>query len=73
MAGSRFDFAWIDKAWTWSHRVDEVLVRRSAGSFATLGECMADARTAGFHADVRAGDGKAASGAPGGAHGLTGS
>jgi hypothetical protein len=55
MPHDTFDFAFVQQSWTWSHRVGERIVDSSTRAFATLNECIADARKAGFHAEDRAG------------------
>ena len=50
MPHDRFDFAFVQRVWTWTHRIGGDVVDRSSGSFATLSDCIADARKAGFHA-----------------------
>jgi hypothetical protein len=50
MAEDSFDFAFVDKTWTWSHRVGNQVVETSTRSFSNLNDCIGDARGAGFHA-----------------------
>lgn len=52
MAEDSFDFAFVDKAWTWSHRVGNQIVETSTRSFSNLNDCIGDARRAGFHASA---------------------
>jgi len=52
MADDTFDFAFVDKAWTWSHRMRDEVVETSTRSFPSLHDCMGDARRAGFHASA---------------------
>jgi hypothetical protein len=52
MAEDSFDFAFVDKAWTWSHRVSNQIVETSTRSFSNLNDCIGDARRAGFHASA---------------------
>jgi hypothetical protein len=47
-----FDFCFVDRAWTWTHRVDGAAVADSTRTFPTLSGCVADAATAGFQAGV---------------------
>lgn len=55
MPHDSFDFTFVQRAWSWSHRVGDAVVARSSRAFATLNECIADARKAGFHSDVATG------------------
>jgi hypothetical protein len=52
MAEDSFDFAFVDKAWTWAHRVGDQIVETSTRSFSNLNDCIGDARKAGFHASA---------------------
>ncbi len=44
-----FDFSYSAGAWTWSHAVGDQIVRTATRSFATLYDCVLDARSAGFN------------------------
>jgi hypothetical protein len=52
MAEDSFDFAFVDKAWTWCHRIGNEIVETSTRSFSNLNDCIGDARSAGFHASA---------------------
>jgi hypothetical protein len=48
----RFDFVLGDGRWRWFKRSDGELVAQAAQGFDSLGECIADARNAGFQGSI---------------------
>jgi len=54
MVSERFDFSFIGREWRWAKRVDDEIVCASTRGFGSLNDCIADARSAGFHASIDA-------------------
>jgi len=52
MARERFDFSFIGREWKWAKRVDDEVVCAATRGFGSLNDCIADARSAGFHASI---------------------